>query len=88
MDGQQVLQIADRSVVVDARTEVRHRSDLLSRCITVRRPGRRPFVHRYRLPWMTQLAPLWEAAYDRWSAEADDPGLDLVALLGGTDDWT
>ncbi|WP_455753472.1 hypothetical protein [Streptomyces lavendulae] len=51
----------------------------------VERPER--LVHRYRLPWPLQLAPLWSAAHDRWSAEADDPGLELVTLLGGTDDW-
>lgn len=44
-------------------------------------------MHRYRLPWILQLAPLWSATYDRWAAEDYDPGLCLTELLGGTDDW-
>lgn len=87
MDGQRVLRIGDWSTVVTAQTEIRHRSGLLSRRIIVRQPGQPPFVHRYRLSGLLQVAPLWEATYDRWSAEADDPGLGLVELLGGTDDW-
>ncbi|MET9400583.1 hypothetical protein [Kitasatospora sp. NPDC002965] len=87
VDGRHLLQIGDRSTLLDARTGVRHRSSLLSRRIIVHHPDRAPFVHRYRLPWMLQLAPLWETAYDRWSAAADDPGLTLIELLGGADDW-
>ncbi|MFG2329570.1 hypothetical protein ACGFMM_08085 [Streptomyces sp. NPDC048604] len=88
-NGQRVLRIGRWSTVVDDRTEIRHRTGrfALSQRIIIRQPGRPPFVHRYRLPLLLQLAPYWEATYDRLSAEADDPGLGLVELLGGTDDW-
>ncbi|WP_406858833.1 hypothetical protein ABZO31_00745 [Streptomyces sp. HUAS MG47] len=89
VDGRPVLRIGDWSTVVDERTEIRHRTGrfALSQSIEVRRPGEPVFVHRYRLRLLLQLAPYLEASYDRWSAEADDPGLELVELLGGTDDW-
>ncbi|MFE9253683.1 hypothetical protein [Streptomyces sp. NPDC006879] len=87
VDGQRILRIGDWSTVVNAQTQIRHRSGLLSHRLIVCQPAQPSFVHRYRLPWLLQLAPAWEATYDRWSAEADDPGLALVELLSGTDDW-
>ncbi|MFF7993984.1 hypothetical protein ACFZDG_29870 [Kitasatospora xanthocidica] len=87
MDGQLILQIDDWSTVVDERTVVHHHTGVLRHRVVVRQPDRLPVEFRYRLRWAAQLAPVWEAAYDLWSAEADDPGLDLVTLLGGTDDW-
>ncbi|MFF8613226.1 hypothetical protein [Streptomyces sp. NPDC015350] len=88
-DGRRVLRIGARSTVVDDRTRVVHRSGrfALSRRVVVLRPDQPVFTHRYRLPWRLTLAPYLEAGYDRWSAEADDPGLGLVEVLGGTDDW-
>jgi hypothetical protein len=84
---QRVLTIGDRRIELKSGVVVRHRSGLLGQRLTIEQPGEAPFTHRYRLPWTSQLAPLWEATYDRLSAEADDPGLDLTELLGGTDDW-
>ncbi|GAB7187361.1 hypothetical protein ATKI12_7192 [Kitasatospora sp. Ki12] len=86
VDGRLILRIDDWSTVVDEWTAVHHRTGPLRHRIVVRQPGRFPVEFRYRLRWAAQLAPLWEATHDLWSAEADDPGLDLVALLGGTDD--
>ncbi|SBT94719.1 hypothetical protein GA0115233_110019 [Streptomyces sp. DI166] len=82
-----VLTIGERHLVVRADAVVRHRGGLLGQRITIEQPGAATFTHRYRLPWVAQLAPLREASHDRWSAEADDPGLRLTELLGGTDDW-
>ncbi|MGW2182156.1 hypothetical protein ACWCXX_29470 [Streptomyces sp. NPDC001732] len=89
VDGQRVLRIGDWPTVVDARTQIRHQSGRFapSQRIVVLQPGRPAFVHRHRLPRLLRLAPFREAAYDRWSAEAGDPGLELVEVLGGTDDW-
>ncbi|BAJ31735.1 hypothetical protein KSE_59650 [Kitasatospora setae KM-6054] len=88
-DGRRVLRIGDRSAVVDGRTGIRHRTGrlLLSRRVTLTRDGRTVLTHRYRLPWRLQLCLFLDPAYDRWTAEEDDPGLVLVSLLGGTDDW-
>lgn len=85
--GLRVLTIGDRRITLKPDAAVRHRSGLLGQRLTVEQPGEATFTHRYRLPWASQLAPLYEATYDRWSAEADDPGLGLTELLGGTDDW-
>ncbi|MER5297363.1 hypothetical protein ABT382_35935 [Streptomyces pharetrae] len=83
----QILTIGDRRIVLKPDAVVQHRNGWLGQRLTIAQPGEASFTHRYRLPWISQLAPLWEAAYDRWSAEADDPGLELTELLGGTDDW-
>ncbi|GAA1945138.1 hypothetical protein [Kitasatospora viridis] len=89
VDGRCTLRAGDRSTVLDDRSTVRHRQGLLRNRIIVERPGEPAFVYRYRLHWMAQVySPMFEGSYDRWSAEADDPGLGLVELLGGTDDWT
>lgn len=82
-----MLTIGDRRITLKPDAVVRHRSGLLGQRLTIEQPGEAAFTHRYRLPWAVQLAPLWEPTYDRWSAEADDPGLGLTELLGGTDDW-
>ncbi|WAZ19112.1 hypothetical protein STRCI_000140 [Streptomyces cinnabarinus] len=87
VDGRRVLVIGDRRIIVRPEAAVRHRGGLLGQRLVIEQPGEATFTYRYRLPWALQLAPLWEATYDRWSAEADDPGLDLTELLGGTDDW-
>ncbi|MFI8454949.1 hypothetical protein [Kitasatospora sp. NPDC085464] len=87
MDGQRILQVDDWSTVVDERTAVHHRTGLLHHRLVVQQPGRPLVEFRYRLPWPIRSAPFWAATYDLWAAEADDPGLDVVALLGGTDDW-
>ncbi|MFE6053053.1 hypothetical protein ACFQ6N_20025 [Kitasatospora sp. NPDC056446] len=87
-DGRRVLRIDDWSTVFDDRTGIHHHTGVLRHRLVVRRPGLPPVVFRYRLRWLLQLAPIWEATYDRWSAEADDPGLELVEILGGTDDWS
>ncbi|WP_327064743.1 hypothetical protein OG500_02790 [Kitasatospora sp. NBC_01250] len=86
-EGRCVLRIGGWSTVLNPETRVHHESKMITRRITVGDPGRPPFVYRYRLPWRGVLAPALEATYDRWSAEADDPGLRLVDYLGGTDDW-
>ncbi|TLQ44947.1 hypothetical protein [Streptomyces marianii] len=53
-----------------------------------RRADRQGSVHTsVPLPWPLQLAPFWEATYNDVSAEADDDGLVLAHLLGGTSDW-
>ncbi|MFF7631575.1 hypothetical protein ACFZB9_00275 [Kitasatospora sp. NPDC008050] len=89
VDGRWVLRIGDWSTVLDEQSEVRHRTGFLRHRILVNHPDQAPFVHRYRLPWMSQLcAPMFEGSYDRLSAEADDPGLTLIDRVGGTDDWT
>ncbi|MGV9453159.1 hypothetical protein [Streptomyces sp. NPDC003635] len=82
-----VLTIGDRRIEVQPGAVVRHRSGLLGQRLTIEQPGEAPFTHRYRLPWPSRIAPLREATYDRWAAEADDPGLRLTELLGGSDDW-
>lgn len=87
MDGRRVLQIGDWSTTVTDQTEICHRSSLMSQRIIVREPGRPEFEFRYRLRILLQLIILWDITYDRWTAEEDDPGLILVELLGGTDDW-
>ncbi|MFF2746042.1 hypothetical protein ACFVVA_10900 [Kitasatospora sp. NPDC058048] len=86
VDGERILHIDDWSTVVDDRTEIRH-SGLLRCRLTVRRPDRPPVVFRYRLSWLVPVMILLDPTYDRWDAEQDDPGLLLVELLGGTDDW-
>jgi hypothetical protein len=86
-DDHLVLQIGDWSTVLTHETWLHHETHTLTRTITIRQPGRDPFVYRYQPSWFALLVPALEATYDRWSAEADDPGLRLVGLLGGTDDW-
>ncbi|MER6994350.1 hypothetical protein [Streptomyces sp. NPDC000410] len=82
-----VLTIGKRQITVRDDAVVRHRAGLLYQRLIIEHPGEPTFTHRYRLHWALQLAPLWETTYDRWSAEADDDGLGLVEVLGGTDDW-
>ncbi|WP_432134987.1 MULTISPECIES: hypothetical protein [unclassified Streptomyces] len=86
-DGRRVLTVGVRRTVIRPDTIVRHRGGVLFQRLTVSTPGEPGLTHRYRLPWLLQLAPFREATYDRWAAEADDPGLRLTELLGGTDDW-
>ncbi|MFE2411644.1 hypothetical protein ACFXDE_25165 [Kitasatospora sp. NPDC059408] len=86
-DGRRVLTVGDRQVVVRPDAAVRHRGGLLHHRITVEQPGEPVFTVRYRPSWHARLGPLLDATHDRWAAESDDPGLELTARLGGTDDW-
>ncbi|GAA1413151.1 hypothetical protein ACFQZ4_48990 [Catellatospora coxensis] len=67
---------------------VRHRGSLRRRQLTIEQPDVATFTHRYRLPWRLVFLSLWDPTFDRFDAEADDPGLWLTARLGGTDDWS
>jgi hypothetical protein len=87
VEGRRVLRIGDWSTVLTPRTRIHHGTHTWSRTLTIRQPDRPPHVYRYRLGLYAMLAPAVEPTYDRWAAEADDPGLDLVQALGGTDDW-
>ncbi|WP_188297415.1 hypothetical protein [Streptomyces sp. CBMA156] len=87
-DGERTLHLDDWSTAVDERTGIHHEElGSLRRRLTVRRPDRQPVVFRYRLPWSVLVLRFLDVAHDQWAAEADDPGLLLVELLGGTDDW-
>ncbi|MDI1462709.1 hypothetical protein QEZ54_17175 [Catellatospora sp. KI3] len=87
MGERRVLSIGDWRTEVHTVTRVRHRGRLRGQQLIIEQSDGSVFVHRYRLPWGLQLAPLWDTTYDRWTAEADDPGLCLTELLGGADDW-
>ncbi|WP_418960069.1 hypothetical protein [Streptomyces tritici] len=78
------LTIGDRSVVLTPDTRLRHRNRWVCMEIRVTEPGRPDFVHRYSLG-LLQWAALREPDY--LTAELGDPGLELVAALGGTTDW-
>lgn len=80
------LTIGEREVEIGPETEVWHLSGVRPRLI-VETPGRPPFVFRYRLGVLVTLARFLEAPYDLWSAEADDPGLELAGCMGAHTDW-
>ncbi|MFJ9443716.1 hypothetical protein ACIRRH_17840 [Kitasatospora sp. NPDC101235] len=86
-DGARILHIDDWSTVVDDRTEIHHQGGGRRRRLTVRQPGEQPVVFRYRLSWLVPVEMFLDISYDRWVDEENDPGLLLVDLLGGTDDW-
>ncbi|MFC7245564.1 hypothetical protein ACFQO7_24080 [Catellatospora aurea] len=82
------LRIGDRQTVIGPDTTVRHRGSLRRRQLVVEQPDAVPFTYRYRVPWRLVFLSLYDPTFDRFDAEADDPGLVLTDLLGGTYDWS
>ncbi|MFE4517360.1 hypothetical protein ACFRMQ_24560 [Kitasatospora sp. NPDC056783] len=87
VDGERILHVDDWTTVVGDRTEIHLKCGPLHRRLVIREPGREPVEFRYRLSWAAVLDPFIDFGWDRWRAEELDPGLVLVELLGGTDDW-
>jgi hypothetical protein len=52
----QVLTVGDRRIVLKPDAVVQHRSGWLGQRFTIAQPGEASFTHRYRLPWVSQLA--------------------------------
>ncbi|GGW53061.1 hypothetical protein [Streptomyces xantholiticus] len=84
-EGQTVLRVGDREMVIEPDTHVRHRAHLLWKTFSVAQPHRPAFVLRYHLPWGLQVFARHEP--DFFVAQMDDPGLELTAELGGDTGW-